>query len=569
MDIIHRLNPFHRPPSSLRSSTTPTPTPTLTTTHTHHGNYTPTFDTRPSSSLESGSGYYSGSGSHQYSIDTTYPHSSSENERYLSSPVPPPPPGRPLTVSSPDNKYHTYTSGHRRTPSILRSLAHHPSLSALKSKHKSKKKRKNASASNEEPIPSLPNFNDDTPQQGQGGDGRKLTKNGLKLSKSVPRDMRLSDEIRDNQDIPPIPSHPLLPSTIHNQLNLDRSRSSSVSASAIRPGSAGGPNSGNKQISIRRKPAPSPRPEDISCVNPNQSIDHDHFPTPESMRLRMKFEIDLPAQTPPGRRSESGLGLGSPRRRYMSFNHQLTPAKGKIRHLSTPADSPPRHPLMPQHAQAIPQSHLYAQSLYADSSTFFSTDFAVPSAQALDWHNEDEEQDADDGLDLFVNNVIPPPGTPGGRQEDADGAQHGSDAIRFFSRDTYPAVSPSPETTPSKVAPSPSKSPRHRRAESSPACSPMRKPIRSREAEFARAAKRSSSPFEVKLSANVTKRMSLDAFGTSSLPKFEIEEEVLNEADESHLSDDHVLQDTHQTPEEADEHLHLQEQEQEREEQQL
>ncbi|WWC68611.1 uncharacterized protein I206_102541 [Kwoniella pini CBS 10737] len=496
MDIIHRLNPFHRPSSSLRS------------------NITPTFDfngnVRPPSSLESGS--------YQYSIDTTYPQSSLENERYVNSvnnsPIPP------------------VVNTHRRTPSILRSLAHHPSLSALKSKSKKKRKDK-------EIIPPLPTFNindDATSQEG------KLRKN-----KSLPRDMRLSDDSRD--DVPPIPSHPLLPSTFHNQLN--KSRSSSVSIP--RPGST----PCNNQISSRRKPAPSPRPEDILYAPQNQSMDHDQFQTPDSMRLKMNFEIDLPGHTISERRSESGLGLGSPRRRYMSFDQRLSPSQHKIRHLSSPADSPPKAPRTNQHPHPVPQSHLYAQTLYADSATFFSTDFGAPSAQPLDW--SEEYQEADDGLDMFVNNVILPNGTPDERKQTSqtgasvDGSTNENDKVRVFSRDIYPPVSSSTETTPSKATPSPSKSTRHRRAESSPACSPIRKPARNKESEFARAAKRSSSPFEVKLSANVTKRMSLDAFGTSSLPKFDINEEVL--AEENDVQIDKIMQDSPQTPNEAYQNL--------------
>lgn len=81
--------------------------------------------------------------------------------------------------------------------------------------------------------------------------------------------------------------------------------------------------------------------------------------------------------------------------------------------MSSPAGSPLRQPKTTQHPHPVPQSHLYAQSLYADSTTFFSTDFGNPPAQQLEWH----EEEVDDGLDLFVENQILPPGTPNCKKE--------------------------------------------------------------------------------------------------------------------------------------------------------
>ncbi|WWC96945.1 hypothetical protein V866_003820 [Kwoniella sp. B9012] len=504
MDIIHKLNPFHRPSSSLRSSHTPTPSPAFS-------------NARPSSSLES---------DHTYpSIDSTIPPHSYEEKRYLATPD-------PVAPLSPTRK-----PGHHRTPSILRSLAHDPSLSALK--NKSKKKRK----ARDEVIPPLPSpvlIGGDAGEMGMGSEGRKLRKNSLKASRSVPRDLRLSDEYRED----PIPPLPLLPSTLQNSQSRSasstRSRSRSNSATPVL----------NKQMSIRRKPAPSPKPEFIlysdPSLNHSMGMGYDDFPTPESMRVKLQFEIDLPTrstsfdidQSPSleGTRDGLRLGVDSPRRRrYMSFDQRMSPEKGKIRNLSSPADSPSRPPLANRSypAPIADQSHLHAQSLYADSTTFFSTDFGAPPSQALDWTEEPIQEDA---FDTLVDNGTLPPGTPGGKKEDlqrgvlSDGAKHEKDAVRFFSRDTYPPVSPSnsisPDTTPSKppAKTSPTRSinhrspAKHRRAESSPACSPIRRPpSKSREREFSRAAKRSSSPFEVKLSANVTKRMSLDAFGATPI----------------------------------------------------
>ncbi|WVQ64926.1 uncharacterized protein L199_003096 [Kwoniella botswanensis] len=485
MDIIHKLNPFHRPSPSLRSSHTPTPSPAFS-------------NARPSSSLES---------EHTYpSIDSTIPPHSYEEKRYLATPDPVAP-------------LHPLES-----PDIT---------------NKSKKKRK----ARDEVIPPLPSpvlIGGDAGEMGMGSGGNKLRKNSLKASRSVPRDLRLSDEYRED----PTPPLPLLPSTLHNS----QSRSASSTKSRSRSNSATPVL--NKQISIRRKPAPSPKPEDILYSDPSfnhsMGMGYDDFPTPESMRVKLQFEIDLPTrstsfdidQSPSLEGKRDGLRLGVDglrRRRYMSFDQRMSPEKGKIRNLSSPADSPTRPPRANRSypAPIADRSHLYAQSLYADSTTFFSTDFGAPPSQALDWTEEPIQEDA---FDIFVDNRTLPPGTPGGKKEDlqrgvlSDGAKHEKDAVRFFSRDTYPPVSPSnsasPDTTPSKppAKTSPARSinhrspAKHRRAESSPACSPIRRPpSKSKESEFSRAAKRSSSPFEVKLSANVSKRMSLDAFGATPI----------------------------------------------------
>ncbi|WWC87912.1 uncharacterized protein L201_002812 [Kwoniella dendrophila CBS 6074] len=526
MDIIHKLNPFHRPSSSLRHNNTPTPTPTFNP-HTFSGR------DRPSSSLESGSGEGS---TNNYSIDSTLPpHSiyyNSENDRYVTSPLPPPSPLKP-------------SNGHHRTPSILRSLAHHPSLSALKSK--SKKKRKNKEIAPPLPDFTISNNNHDSISSPVPWETESQSKrNTLKFSRSLPRDMRLSDD--QQEQVPPIPSHPLLSNSISNQMTYPRGAKDTKSM--------------NRKVSIRRKPAPSPAAEDILS---DQSIDYDHFSTPESMRIKMKFELDLPARSTSLEQTQShlattsingrdGLGLGSPRRRYLSFDERLSPHQSRIHRLSSPAGSPSRPLKTTQHPHPIPQSHLYAQSLYADSTTFFSTDFGAPSGPPLEWHDEE----VDDGLDLSVENHILPPGTPGSKkaklkQVISNENVRQEEDVRFFSRDTYPPVSatPSPQTTPSKTGPassspirsithkSPLKSPvKHRRAESSPACSPMRKSNKTKSDEFAKAAKRSSSPFEVKLSANVTKRMSLDAFGASTLSKPEYVEEKSQEILETPYSDE-------------------------------
>ena len=129
----------------------------------------------------------------------------------------------------------------------------------------------------------------------------------------------------------------------------------------------------------------------------------------------------------------------------------------------------------------------------------------------------------EDGLDVLVTQQEIPPGTPGGKRSDlrrgafVDGARHERagehiahqilyradvSAIRFFSRDTYTPMSPSPSPDDSPVV-------------------QQKTPI-----SESSTGDRSESPFEVKLSALVTKRMSLDAFGAPTPP-------LANDADSS------------------------------------
>lgn len=124
--------------------------------------------------------------------------------------------------------------------------------------------------------------------------------------------------------------------------------------------------------------------------------------------------------------------------------------------------------------------------------------------------------DEDDAFDLLVGKQKLPSGTPGGKKADlrrgalVDGAKHEKNgqlpasrdfgataddlAIRFFSRDMYEPSS----------------------SRSSPSASTPPIPLNVSQSSYLDA--RSESPFEVKLSPMVTKRMSLDAFGTSTPP---------------------------------------------------
>ncbi|OCF31681.1 hypothetical protein I316_06686 [Kwoniella heveanensis BCC8398] len=577
MDLIHRLNPFHhRPPSSLRNNATSAPTPSLPSDKTHNSTI-PSIPpekhsaalniphhARPSSSLENpfpSISYDSRYGSERDQISTptasaTYTNPSIDStilpslydERHLTRT-----PTQAHTHSHPDPTSPLPASGqikgHKRAPSILRSLAHHPSLSALKNRSK-RRKRKDVPTS-PVPVPVMPSGFD---QEDGGSVGRRLRKKSLKVSRSVPRDMRLRTEIED-EPLPPLPTAgaPLASYQAHSL----SSSQSTARYDVISP--SGLP---KRTTSIRRKPAPSPSPE-LLLAKRRQSpaqyqavfgeqtsrlSDDGEVQTPESLQFGMRFDLDFTndfqadgyrrngmgspyaleePRTVGGGKREYGLGVGTPgRRRYLSFDERSsarTTENRAGRHLSTPASdgSPARSSQHQEDLHHLRQNELYAQSLYADSTTFFASHITP----APNWTSDM----ADDGLGMFVKKQDIPSGTPGGKKEDlkrgafVDGAKHEPDAVRFFSRDLY---APASATPPSKSVKSPhrraesdqltpTRSPYHRRAESSPAASP----IRLRKQAFDKAAKRSSSPFEVKLAPSVTKRMSLDAFGTPTPPR--------------------------------------------------
>ena len=137
MDILHKINPFTRPSSRQAASSRE-----RQSLESH---------ARPSSSLESNLPSLPESDGEVDSLEL--------QRRYLT-------PGP-----------HT-PKRHARTPSLLRSLAHHPSLSALRSK-KSEKKKKGKKGFEELA---------DQPESVRY-DGLR----GLKGSKSVPRDLRDGD----------------------------------------------------------------------------------------------------------------------------------------------------------------------------------------------------------------------------------------------------------------------------------------------------------------------------------------------------------------------------------------
>ncbi|OWZ75148.1 hypothetical protein C365_05704 [Cryptococcus neoformans Bt85] len=234
----------------------------------------------------------------------------------------------------------------------------------------------------------------------------------------------------------------------------------------------------------------------------------------------MRFELDW-----------TSTYSGSPsRRRYNSFDegasplHSLTARAQSIRHRSSPpkaSSSTTLHeftyPLTQQHPHPVPriqEQRAFAQSLYADSTTVFGPDDILPITESGNTISNEEPEP----LDMFRHEEELHKVTPGGSKDarlnrtSVDCRESHRDAERVFSRDLYEspsASSDSADNTPSAHYLSPERpSSAYRQAESSPP-----RGHKSRNA-FCKAAKRSSSPFEIKLSPHVTRRMSLDAFGT-------------------------------------------------------
>ncbi|KAE8539660.1 hypothetical protein D1P53_003594 [Cryptococcus gattii VGV] len=478
MDIFSRLNPFHRPNSAM-SRNTPTPF---------------SVGARPSSSLENGNVYPTPEATPNPSVEV-YCH------------------GGQLRHYKPTCNGETPTmpkDSHRRSQSLLRNLAHHSSLSALTSKStRGKKKGKKMKG-----IHLMPDSSHPYGDGGDGGDGSdakdsevqrrliptfgtgKLKKGTLKPSKSLPRDLRLSEEFQLPNDLPPLPS-----STEHDVLNK-----SQASVVTFRPGNV---SPFKSQRTCLRGNSVTPTPE--------ITVYHDCSGTPESVKLRMRFDLDW-----------TSTYSGSPsRRRHNSFDERashvdpLTPRAQSIRHRSSPpkaSSSTTSHDFTylqtQQHPHPVPriqEERILAHSLYADSTTFFGPDDILPITESGNTiFNEEPEP-----LDMFKRGEELNEGKLVGSKSDllkgifVDGRKRSKDPEGV---DLYASPSASSESTYNShfahhLSPKRS-SPAHRRAESSP--SPGRKPRDT----FSKAAKRSSSPFEIKLSPHVTRRMSLDAFGT-------------------------------------------------------
>ncbi|WVR03789.1 hypothetical protein IAU60_000784 [Kwoniella sp. DSM 27419] len=504
MDIINRLNPFHnRTPSSLKGGQTPAgPHPTE----------------RAASSFEQVLDRIS-----DPSIDSSH----SPYDPYTREDL------TPLPANSP-RKSRTY--GHSRTPSILRTLAHHPSLSALKSKSRRKKKKDDHQAI----VSPLKLFNQADSEHNilQPGGG-KHRERSLKASRSVPRDLRLSGHWK-GVALPPLPAAPTgpagTPSASHNLV-------SHLSGSG-RPMST----------SIRRKPAPSPSPD-------TPGSDPSSEPSNSSDLIRNSSPRDDPSgahQRPANARPSHMPGVDLPtRRRFASFDERYAgqasyhgtalPDKPKINEHPHPVPLPPRDD----------HQEIYAQSLHADSTTFLTSHF--PDVPSIGCPSHDLLHSASDTgsahwtrREVSLDVLGGPPDTPLARPEGMkvdcrkaggsaaeDDEEKGAAILKTPMSGTSSFTSEGADTPPLirhprignsaraeescedfEARPAPKRSDpllstAHRRAESSPAASPLRpKKNPSRLSVHVQQSKRSSSPYEVKLLPSVTHRMSLDAFGT-------------------------------------------------------
>nr|KIR86891.1 hypothetical protein I308_02580 [Cryptococcus tetragattii IND107] len=260
----------------------------------------------------------------------------------------------------------------------------------------------------------------------------KLKKGTLKPSKSLPRDLRLSEDFQLPNDLPPLPS-----STKHDVLN--KSQAGMVT---FRPGHV---SPFKSQRTCLRGNTVTPTPE--------ITLYHDCSGTPETVKLRMRFDLDW-----------TSTYSGSPsRRRHNSFDERVS-------HVD---------PLTPRAQSIPPPKRLRALQLCMNSLISKPSNTPI---RCLEFKRREFL------LTLYM--PIPPP--EGFDLCASPSASSESTYNSHFAHHLSPKRS----------------SPTHRRAESSP--SPGRKPRDT----FSKAAKRSSSPFEIKLSPQVTRRMSLDAFGT-------------------------------------------------------
>ena len=270
IDILHRLNPFSRPPSAQ--------------SHPHRRP-----DSRPLSSA------------------SALPPRTTIDEEELDLPerafLTPQPHQQPASPSRPPS------AAHHRAPSILRSLAHHPSLSALRSR--SKKRRTKRS-----PLPSSPHLpssaskvaDDDYEAGYESSSVRKLRKASLKGSRSIPRDMRLNGSVSPTSDdsvpaVPPLPS--LSPTPLQRSVKAQ-------SMASRRPQTVHTPDHRSTHASVHLAstsglghvvdydPSPASRLSRRSLDSPDSHL----VTTPDSVRVRrMRFEIEI--ESPARRRGMS------------------------------------------------------------------------------------------------------------------------------------------------------------------------------------------------------------------------------------------------------------------------
>lgn len=235
-DLLHRLNPFRpaspaKPPphSQLRTSSPirkRTKSPhhlTLYLERDRPDSAAGHLPSRASSSLESPLPDVPYG---RYLLDTQR---SMDLDRPVFTPVPSSPSHSPYPHTDPPP---TTTPGRRaRTPSILRTLAHHPSLSALKGKQKREKKREveereeRLSGSVDDEVPER----DEEERKGWMGTWgsakkKRARKGSLKLAKSMPS-VRTSDE-SDGELLPPRLTISKLTSRLSIKYGRPRTRSS-------------------------------------------------------------------------------------------------------------------------------------------------------------------------------------------------------------------------------------------------------------------------------------------------------------------------------------------------------
>lgn len=208
MTLLQKINPFSSSRPASRQSTTHT-----TRSSAEH-------TTRPSSSLEGGVSSEDGSSiDHQHQVqqqrqqhalytivdeheqyqyqqsttlntyteETTHPFAADNSNGRDQHP-----PRRDTTIPIPLPPSSS-TPKHKKTPSILRSLAHHPSFSALKSK--SRRKRSKVLSSNSSADAGAGYGALELSQVGaEGGREGEMSEKKLRASWSVPDGLRLSDE---------------------------------------------------------------------------------------------------------------------------------------------------------------------------------------------------------------------------------------------------------------------------------------------------------------------------------------------------------------------------------------
>lgn len=350
---------------------------------------------------------------------------------------------------------------HSRTPSLLRSLAHHPSLSALRSKSKStKKKRKSVAKGGFAELGSGSGSSDELAIKSAGGLRRKLSKRGLKASRSVPQDLRGSedDDDEDGQSTHPCPRLSEADPAWGTEVDFDPFHK--LDAPPL-PSPTVARSHAARFMRDRTTPTdphhPSlsgrPRFDRADSATPSIIVQHHDMGTPESVKIRrMKFEIEVEspgkrrgrsASTSVGMESPSKLGTGSvssrsePSASLSGLRDQRNTDTDSTEHLSSPAppgrrrastsqgstssNQPASYPVMPfsntsQHPHPVPLDMTRSPTPGSISSYYLGPhsgrgdDDFLPLSESGRYF--------DDGLDMMVPQEELPVGTPGGKKAD-------------------------------------------------------------------------------------------------------------------------------------------------------